>query len=328
MLVQAGGRHVRLSQRAWHSRGMGRTLSPDERVARIASRHHGLVTRAKARACGLSDRQIGQRLASGRWERLGSGVYRISGAPPTDAQRAYAAVLSAGDGALVSGLSALALLAVGRAPTVPMITCPPTASGRTDGVRVRRSPVSPQDRTRVGPIPCTTPSRALLEAAALVDAASLEGLVDEVLDGRLATPAAVLGSIRRAPTGSGRTGAPLLRSALEPWIGGIVPGSPAEARLIRRLHDWGLPTPTLQHEVGLPSGRRAFIDLAWPRWLVGLEYDGSAAHTPRHLDADMAREDELRRRGWWIGRVDRHDLAPSSTRVRDELTARLRSVAA
>jgi hypothetical protein len=308
---------------------MGQTLSPDERAARIASRHHGLVTRAKARACGLSDRQISQRLVSGRWERLGPGVYRISGAPPTDAQRAYAAVLSAGGGALVSGLSALALLAVGRAPTVPMITCPPTASGRTDGVRVRRSPVSAQDRTRVGPIPCTTPSRALLEAAALVDdARSLEGLVDEVLDRRLATPAAVLGSIRRAPTGSGRAGAPLLRSALEPWIGGIVPGSPAEARLIRRLQDWGLPTPTRQHEVRLPSGRRAFIDLAWPRWLVGLEYDGSAAHTPRWLGADVAREEELRGRGWWIGRVDRHDLAPSSTRVRDELMARLRSVAA
>jgi very-short-patch-repair endonuclease len=307
---------------------MTRTLSPDERVASIASRHHGLVTRAKARACGLSARQIGQRLASGRWERVGSGVYRISGAPGTDAQRAYAAVLSAGHGALVAGLSALALLAVGRAPTVPMITCPPTASGRTEGVRVRRSPVSPQDRTRVGPIPCTTPSRALLEAAAMVDSGSLERLVDEVLDRRLATPVAVLGSIRRAPTGSGRAGAPLLRSALEPWIGGIVPGSPAEARLIRRLSDWGLPAPTLQHEVPLSSGRRAFIDLAWPRWLVGLEYDGSATHAPRHLGADMAREDELRRRGWWIGRVDRHDLAPSSTRVRDELTARLHSVAA
>jgi hypothetical protein len=52
------------------------------------------------------------------------------------------------------------------------------------------------------------------------------------------------------------------------------------------------------------------------------------AHTPRRLAADVAREDELRRRGWWIGRVDRHDLSPSCTRVRDELAGRLRLVAA
>jgi hypothetical protein len=242
---------------------MSRTLSPDERVARIASRHHGLVTRAKARASGLSDRQIARRVASGRWERLGTSVFRISGAPATDAQLAYAAVLSAGPGALVSGLSALALLAVGRAPSVPMITRPPSSSGRTPGVRLRRSPVEPQDRTQVGPIPCTSPSRALLEAAALVTAPALETLVDEVLDRRLSTTAAVLSAIRRAPSGSGRAGAPMLRCALAPWLGGIVPGSPAEARLIRLLSDWGLPAPVLQYEVVLPTGRRAFIDLAW-----------------------------------------------------------------
>jgi hypothetical protein len=195
-------------------------------------------------------------------------------------------------------------------------------------VHVRRAPVDPRDRTRVGPIPCTTPSRALLEAAAIVIPSVLNALVDEVLDRRLSTPAAVLSTIRRAPTGSGRTGAPVLRQALAPWIGGIVPGSPAEARLIRRLADWGLPEPVLQHEVHLSSGRRALIDLAWPRSLIGLEYDGSAAHTPRRLGADVAREEELRRRGWWIGRVDRHDLAPSSTRVRDELVTRLHLLAA
>jgi hypothetical protein len=307
---------------------MAAPLAPDARIARVARRRHGLVTTSAARSCGLSDRQIERRVASGRWERLGRGVYRIAGAPATDEQRAYAAVLMAGGGALVASLSSLALLAVGRAPTTPMITRPPGSSGRTPGVAVRRSPVGPQERTRVGPVPCTTPARALLEAAATVPASVLEALVDEVLDRRLATPAAVLGAIRRAPTGHGRAGAARLRAALEPWLGGIVPGSPAEARLVRRLSDWGLPEPVKQHEVVLPSGRRAFIDLAWPHRLVGIEYDGSGAHTPRRMPADVAREEALRSMGWWIGRVDRHDLAPSSTRVRDELLFRLGALAA
>jgi len=255
-------------------------------------------------------------------------VYRIAGAPVTEPQRAYAAVLCGGIDTLVAGPSALALLGVGRPPEVPMITRPPSASARTGGVRTRRSPVDSQDRTKVGPIPCTTPARALLESASLVNTEALEALVDEVLDRRLATPAAVLGAIRRAPHGHGRTGAPRLRAALEPWLGGIVPGSPAEVRLIRRLVEWGFPQPELQHEVGLPTGRSAFIDVAWPDALVGLEYDGSKAHAPRRLDADVSREEALRAQGWWIGRVDRHDLAPSSTRVRDELVRRLQPMAA
>jgi hypothetical protein len=307
---------------------MAAPLAPDARIARVARRHHGLVTTSAARSCGLTDRQIERRVASGRWERLGRGVYRIAGAPVTDEQRAYAAVLTAGGDALVASLSSLALLAVGRAPLTPVITRPPSASARTPGVAVRRSPVGPQERTRVGPVPCTTPARALLEAAATVPASVLEALVDEVLDRRLATPAAVLAAIRRAPAGQGRAGAPRLRSALEPWIGAIVPGSPAEARLVRRLSDWGVPAPAKQHEVALPSGGRAFIDLAWPHRLVGMEYDGTSAHSPRRLPADVAREEELRSMGWWIGRVDRHDLAPSSTRVRDELLARLGTIAA
>jgi hypothetical protein len=157
---------------------------------------------------------------------------------------------------------------------------------------------------------------------------ALQALVDDVLDRRLATPASVLGAIRRAPSGHGRSGAPRVRAALEPWLGRIVPGSPAEVRLIRRLSDWGLPNPVRQHEVRLPSGRSAYIDLAWPPALVGLEYDGSRAHTPRRMAADVAREEGLRAQGWWIGRVDRHDLAPSATRVRDELNDRLRPLAA
>lgn len=76
--------------------------SPDARVARRAARHHGLVTRPVAHACGLTDRQIERRLAQGRWVRLAPGVYRVHGAPETPVQAAYAAVLAAGGGSVGS----------------------------------------------------------------------------------------------------------------------------------------------------------------------------------------------------------------------------------
>jgi very-short-patch-repair endonuclease len=60
---------------------------------------------------------------------------------------------------------------------------------------------------------------------------------------------------------------------------------------------------------------------------VGLEYDGELHHGPRQLGADVEREERLRGLGWWIGRVDRHDLRPSSNRLRAELSTRLRPAA-
>ena len=289
--------------------------TPDARIAHRAARHHGLVTRAAALACGLTDRQIGTRVRAGRWEALGAGVYRIAGLPLSDVAVIYGAVLLAGDGALASGPSALGLFGVGAPPSVPTICVPPSASARTPGVRVRRSPVAEVDRTRVGPVPTVTPARALLEVAPLVPAARLADLVDEALDRRLARPGGVLAVIRRSLSGKGRAGAQSLRDALEPWIEGVLPGSPAEARLIRKIDDAGIPAPVKQHPVRLPDGREVRLDLAWPSSLVGLEYDGRRWHGPRRLAGDMAREEALRALGWWIGRVDRADLAASSTRV-------------
>lgn len=254
---------------------------------------------------------------------IGPGVYRIAGVPITATGSTYAAVLLAGADALVSGRSALALFDVGTPPPVPTICVPPSASARTRAAHVRRSPVAPVDRTRVGPVPATTPARALLEVAALVPSGELEELVDDVLDRRLARPATVVGAIRRSLTGKGRTGVQQLRDALAPWLEGVMPGSPAEARLLRKLRDAGIPAPVKQHPVLLPGGREVRLDLAWPSSLVGLEYDGRRWHGPRRLGADIAREDALRSLGWWIGRVDRVDLAPSSTRVVGEVRARL-----
>ena len=229
------------------------------------------MTTEQARRCGLTHRQIGRRLASGRWVRLAPGVYRIAGAPITDPQRAYAAVLAAGQARSWSGATALALLGVGRAPAVPTIARPPSASARTRACVVRRSPVDPQDRTAVGPIPCTTPARALLEAAPSLTDEALEGMVDDVLDRRLATPAGLLGAIRRAPMGHGRSGAPRLRAAMEPWLGGIVPGSPAEARLVRRPVGLGASDagPTARGPVAVRVGSRSSIwpgRVRWPGW--------------------------------------------------------------
>lgn len=302
--------------------------TPDQRAARIAARRLGIITRPQARACGLTDKQINARVRNGRWQRVYRGVYRIAGAPENPEQAMYAAAVASGPDARVCGLSALSLLGVGSPPQLPCVTVPPSGSGRHEAASVRRSPVPRADRTSVGPIPCTAPARALLEAAREVNKDVLVELVDDVITRGLATPSSVLGAVRRSATGPGRAGSIRLREALIPWLEDIRPGSAAETRLIRRISDWGFPAPRRQHPVAVASGRVALLDLAWPEHLVGLEYDGEAFHTPRTLTADVGREELIRRLGWWIGRADRHDLRPSSTRLRDELGARLTAAAA
>jgi len=270
----------------------------------------------------MSDRQIEGRVRSGRWERLAPGVYRIAGSPITDASRAHAAVLAAGDDAIASGLTALALLGLCPMPEPLTICTPPTGSARSRLAVVRRSPLAPADRARIGPIPCSTPARALLEAAAILSGEEVQELLDDAIDRRIVSASGVLAAIRRSASGKGRSGSLRLRAALQPWLDGIRPGSPAEVRLIRRIADWGLASPERQHPVVLAGGV-VRLDLAWPADLVGLEYDGARWHNPRRLPADVEREEQLRALGWWIGRADRHDLAPSSTRLRDELVHRL-----
>ena len=299
-----------------------RRLGADERIGRWASAHHGLISMEVGQRSGLSARQMRLRVRAGRLDRLGRGTYRVNGAPATPEQAAYAAVLSAGRNAVVGGLSALALFGISPAPATPRLTVPALASARTPGAVVLRSDLDAQDRTRVGPIPCTTVARALVEVARDLDQERLDELVDTALHRRLATTSAILGAVRRAGQGWGRAGAGRLRTSLRPWLGAVRPGSPGEARLLRRLEEWGFPEPVRQHPVRV-GDRVVYLDVAWPALLAGLEYDGEEFHTPRNLAADEAREAALRACGWWIGRVDRHDLAPSSTRLRLELEARL-----
>ena len=312
-----------------HDGPMDTTRTADGRAARLAARRHGLITLPQALAVGLTTDQIQHRTRTGRWEIVGRAVYRIAGAPASTHQEGLAAVLSAGPTALVSHQSALALVGVGSPSAMPHLTVAPTASARTPRVVLHRSAVPFVDRSSVGCIPTTTPARSLVDSASLVDRHQLAELVDGVICGGLAQPSAILGAARRSQAQPGRKGVPLLRSVLGPWFQGIQPGSPAEVRLLRRLDDWGFPAPISQVRVRSEAGEViAAIDLGWPGRKVGLEYDGEQAHSPRHLASDIAREERLRALGWRIERVDKHDLRPSSTRLRDLLMSLLYARAA
>jgi very-short-patch-repair endonuclease len=74
----------------------------------------------------------------------------------------------------------------------------------------------------------------------------------------------------------------------------------------------GIEPPVRQHPVDLPDGTRAFIDLAWPARMVGLECDGLFDHgTDLRLPWDDSRQNQLQLLGWLILRTTWHELRGS-----------------
>ncbi|MFI9007426.1 DUF559 domain-containing protein [Actinosynnema sp. NPDC053489] len=87
-----------------------------------------------------------------------------------------------------------------------------------------------------------------------------------------------------------------------------LPESPAESTLLLTIAEAGFPLPEPQHPVRDLDGRELWrLDFAWPDARVALEYDGYAAHVDK-AEADQARDEDLRRRGWKVLRADASDL--------------------
>jgi hypothetical protein len=98
-------------------------------------------------------------------------------------------------------------------------------------------------------------------------------------------------------------------------------GSPPEAKLQRRLKEWGFPPAHRQVEVHDKDGRLlARADLGIVEWKVLLEYDSDEHHGPRCWIADGERIDRVEEAtGWRMVSVDRFDLRPSNDNLRDRL---------
>jgi predicted transcriptional regulator of viral defense system len=73
---------------------------------RLACRQHGLVTAAQLAGLGYSPDEVRLLVATGRLIRVRRGVYRLCGVVPTWRSAALAAVLAAGERAVLSHRSA------------------------------------------------------------------------------------------------------------------------------------------------------------------------------------------------------------------------------
>jgi len=139
--------------------------SPDpQALYRIAESQAGYFTARQARAAGFSFALLNYHLKQGRFLRVRRGVYRLAQFPEMPHADLFVAWLAAGEKAVLSHESALALY--GLTDLLPVeihLTVPRTASRRLPGVRFHTARLQAEEITRRQGLPVTTPARTIVD---------------------------------------------------------------------------------------------------------------------------------------------------------------------
>jgi len=268
----------------------------------VARRQHGLVASSQLTHLGFTPPRIRALVRAGKLVRVRRGVFRLCGVTPTWATMAMAAVLAAGDGAVLSHRSAAVLwgLLDHHDEAGPLeITAPRIV--RLTGVTAHRHRLGPGEITRRDAIPVTAAERTLVDLAESVrNPDELGRLCDGMLRRRLVTVGR-LHAVALEHAGPGRRQLLPMRVALAERVPGFDPGANAwEQRMDRMWDELGLPRSERQYRIRI--GRRSYrVDRAIVDLKIAVEWDGLDPHAYRaQLHDDVRRRAELTAAGWRV----------------------------
>ena len=272
----------------------------------VAARQYGVVSRAQLLEAGVSEPTIDKWVQRRRLFPLHRGVYAVGHEAVGLRGRELAAVLAAGDDALLSHQSGAGLIGV-RPPWQGVIHVTAARGSRRNGLIIHRARTLDQrDRTVHLGIPVTSPARTLLDLAEVLPERQLEDALAEAEIKGLATDLEDV--IARSP---GRRGAVLLTELLDD----VAPTrSVLEREFLTPVHDHDLPRPLINARV---NGYE--VDAHWPEARLIAELDGFRTHgTRRSFERDRERDAELQAAGWRVMRITFRQLrrAPGAVAAR------------
>jgi very-short-patch-repair endonuclease len=270
---------------------LGGMADLDVAVRRAAQEQHFLITRSQVLDLGGSPSSIDARIKSGAWIRRQCGVIQIDQRSMSWKTRMMAAVLAAGDGALVSHRAAFVLWGLdGFATEMVELTVPYTHGPVPRGVVLHRTR-RPEDGREVDGIPITSVERALLDCSARFDRRLIGKGLDSAIRKNLTTVDDVY-DLLVAKGGRGVKGTRTLRWVLRERLHDTATDSGAEYDLLYHMQMAFLPRPELHHPVFV-DGRRV-PDFYWPHIGKAVEVDGVDAHSSADkLDDDLKRQNAL-----------------------------------
>lgn len=232
--------------------------------------------------------------------------------------RARAAWLWSRRSATLSGYSAAAVLGSKWLPDDAPAELARIRHPAPPGILIHTGAIADDELAVVGGMTCTSVTRTCYDIGRRqrLDTAIIR--IDALLNVTQVGVERVAGLTDRYP---GARGIRRLRRALELADAGAE--SPQETRLRLLLVRCGLPRPVTQIPVADEWGRvQRRIDMGWPEWMVGVEYDGDQHwSTPEDHENDIVRLEFLASRGWTIVRVSARQLRYKQP----EILARVRS---
>lgn len=257
-------------------------------LADMLERQEGVVNREQALGAGYSRHVITGRLASGQWQRLHAGVFATFSGPVPRVSLLWAAVLRAGEKAVLSHHTAAEMWRLTDEPSASIHVSVPRQTGALDiaGLVVHYSVRLPGARH-----PARLPPLTALEETVL-DLAELAGTAEDAVawairacQRRLTTPDRIAGALADRTRARWRRD---LGDAVTEIRAGV--HSPLELRYLRdveRKH--GLPRGDRQ-VLTIRGGRRQYLDVRYTQYGVVVELDGVSAHPAESRQREARRD--------------------------------------
>lgn len=294
---------------------------PDEAIAELAARQHGVVARRQLVAVGVTAQMLRSRIARRQLVPLHRGVYAAGHAKLRREGHWLAAVLAAGPDAALSHRDAAALHELGAA-NHQRIDVTTSRRGREErpGLTLHRSLLPAADVTTVGEIAVTSVARTLVDLAGILPAARLNralaeaerrnlldvGAVEEVAERMRTRRGAAHRVLRAALADAARDGLTLTRSELE-------------ERFLRLVHAHDLPPPAINAQV---DGYE--VDAWWRRQRLVVELDGYAYHHARTaFQSDRTKANALLLAGIRVLRFTHRDVVDRGSATAASIAAAL-----
>ncbi|WP_028068155.1 DUF559 domain-containing protein [Solirubrobacter soli] len=262
----------------------------------------GLVTTTELLGQGLTSAAITKRVARGALRRWYPGVYSYGPGELSREAEWMAAVLAAGDGAVLSHRSAAALWEVRRDWRVISDVLAPRGRRPKGPVLVhgyRR--LDPRDVTVHKGIPVTTVARTLVDLADVLTAHQLAKVIDEAAHWNRFDLKETYASMRRA---NGRRNLGVLDRAIGLYIAGSAgTKSRNEDAFLTLLQLAGFPEPLVNVEL---AGEEA--DCHWPEHKLVVEVDGPGHRRPTARRTDRRKDEAWHAAGYTVLRFTDTDI--------------------
>jgi predicted transcriptional regulator of viral defense system len=278
-------------------------------VAEIARWQSGAICRRQLLDAGLTSQMISTRLERRRWQQLYWGVYAVFNGPPPRETWLWAAVLRAGDGAMLSHQTAAELHGLVDSPSAAIyVTIPSTRRIAARGLIVRISGRIDQAKQPNRSPPRTSVEETVLDlvqvSPSFDDAC---GWITRACGRRLTTEEKLRAALALRKKTRWRTELDDVLAAAGEGIHSVL-----EYRYVRdveRAH--GLPRSRHQVRVVI-DGRVVYRDAYYAEYQLAVELDGRLAHPDDERWRDSRRDNQARARGVETARYSWRDIYASA----------------